>query len=159
MKRFLLILYLLICSLKLTLYCQDSIKYTELGFLLYNEIPYINFLPVQNMSLTNPLNSFLDQKFDVGFQFNGYPKEIDFSKERIFNRIQKDSNLPIQFFYTKLIPVEITYIIYDIRTQEVYQKIYCFKEDLIINDKRVKIRYKIDYRKEVSLIGIKYISW
>lgn len=132
---------------------QDTLKYTEVGFFIYNEIPYIDFMPVKKIDLVDPLNSLHNNNFKLGMQFNYYP---DVSKEIKLKRILKPLTLDSVMYLTKIIPVELTYYVYYFNPKE---KLEWIKNShiLCIGQRKRKVNVIVDFRKEIRPISVKYL--
>jgi len=151
MKKKYFCIFVLLCLCGLYSSAQDTIKYKEFGFLIYKEYFYYNFIPVKEMDINDPFESFKNSNFNVGFQFNELPVGFNFNVETVFKRVLHDSTLASFWYETRVIPIALTYCIKFLSTQKEFQKIYKETEILEINNRRRKIKYEIDFRKIIDI--------
>jgi len=152
-----LLLILLISIPNSKVLCQNDLLISQESFLILNDVQYINFIPVKKMDTINPFNSFNNKNFDTGIQFNSFLIEFDKSKGKKFKRILENENFDSTMYLTKVIPIKITYYILFTENDEKFKNVFTNYHNLLINNKKVKIKFNIDYSIHIKIEKIEYL--
>lgn len=161
MKKLKLLICIVICLFRVyPIFSQDSLI-TQKGFLVYNEIKTIMFVPTKTIDTVNPLISLNNSNFRIAFIIDDW-YEVNKDKAQKFERLGCELLPPsdTDFRITKVIPVYLTYKIHFYRRDcDFYIKLHKEEHLLIIAKKKKLIKFKCDWGKNIKVKKIEYLDW